>query len=269
MSTQNNDFLTKLSKNLTLRIPIYCTGYPEDPFILNYCNKYHITQERDDLLLKDKNYSVIKRIGFDAISIWDFRRSAGGYFLNGKHYVDGWGRIFKNNWYSWDGVFKNQAIIDNWKHLKLPSIEDFKLLSGLIKKFEKINLIPVFSLPGLFEKTWQSMGFIFFSKCLRKENFNLIKSIIDFFFDYSMSLLKALQKYDINIFLIADDLGYKKRLFINESLWSNLFFEKYQRIIKQVHLIQRNKSKIILHSDGDLSEIFEDIIKSGVDALHP
>ena len=267
MNDHNNSFLAVLSKTSVKRIPIYCTGYPKPPFISNYCEMYNIPRKSNDLRLMDNNYSVIQRIGFDAISIWDFRRSPGGYYINDNQYVDGWGRIYRNNWYSWNGVFKSQVVIDNWKYLKLPSSKDLKLLQIALKGFKKLNLIAVLSLPGLFEKTWQSMGFVYFSQCLRKGQFSLLETIIEFFFNYTLRLLKILQQYNIDIFIIADDLGYKNRVFIKETLWRRLFFSKYQAIIQQAHQKHDKNGSIILHSDGDITTMMDVFIELGFDAI--
>ncbi|MBY8982482.1 MAG: hypothetical protein KGD57_06020, partial [Candidatus Lokiarchaeota archaeon] len=106
MINENSDFIKSLMKIKTDNISVYCTGFPEENFMNIYQKKYNIYSDRNkDFFLKKKDYSLIKNIGFNAISIWDFRRGEGGYFLknqNNKLKVDGWGRIYKNNWYTWD-----------------------------------------------------------------------------------------------------------------------------------------------------------------------
>lgn len=267
MSEFNKDVFDLLSKTKREVIPLYCTGYPEYSFIKNYCKEYNLQENVNDFLLKEKNYSIIKRIGFDAISIWDFRRGSGGFNINEGRYVDGWGRIYKNNWYSWDGIFKNEAIVDSWEHLKLPSHEDLNLLKNAVDNFKKVNLFPIFSLPGLFEKTWQSMGLIFFAKCIRKNKFEFIEKVIHYFSNYLITLLKTLQKYRITTYLIADDMGYKNRAFISKSLWIKLFFNQYQEILEIAHQSKKADNKIILHSDGYISDLIDTLIELGFDAI--
>ncbi|MBY8982971.1 MAG: hypothetical protein KGD57_08485, partial [Candidatus Lokiarchaeota archaeon] len=202
---------------------------------------------------------------FNAISIWDFRRGEGGYFLknqNNKLKVDGWGRIYKNNWYTWDGVFKNEKILDNWKYLRLPSNDNLIKLDSFLKNIgDDINL--VLSLPGLFEKTWQSMGFVYFSKCLRN-NIEFIKKTILFFYLYLKKLILLLQKAGASIFLIADDLGYNNRLFIQKKIFEQLFYEKYTEIVDLIH---NKKNLAIIHSDGYISNLVDLFIQIGFDGL--
>ena len=59
-------------------------------------------------------------MGFNAISIWDFRKGETDYYTenrNNINKIDAWGRIYKNKWYTWDGVFKNEKIKNSFAAL--------------------------------------------------------------------------------------------------------------------------------------------------------
>ncbi|MFW9828539.1 MAG: uroporphyrinogen decarboxylase family protein [Candidatus Thorarchaeota archaeon] len=267
MSLHNINFLKALSKEIPTEIPLYCTGYPEIEFIENYIKQYDLKINENILLLNNKNYSIIKKMGFDAVSLWDYRRGEGGFFLENNRKVDSWGRIYSGEWYLWDGVFKSEDIISEWNHLNFPSQEKLlELKSFLIK--DKNDLEYVISLPGLFEKTWQSMGFYYFSKCLKK-NQKLIEFTIDYFYNYLKELIIRLQNTGAYIFLVADDFGYKNRIFIPKEILIKLFFERYRRIVELIH---RKNQFVILHSDGyisDLIEYFIDLEFDAVQSLEP
>ncbi|MFX1277375.1 MAG: uroporphyrinogen decarboxylase family protein [Promethearchaeota archaeon] len=262
MSLNKGNFTRVLSREATTEIPLYCTGYPEMDFIDNYIKKYNLRIKNDNRLLNNKNYNIIKQMGFDAISLWDFRRGEGGFDLDQHKRVDGWGRIYYGDWYSWEGIFKNEKTISEWKHLILPSNEKFSKLKEFLKKSD-IELEYVISLPGLFEKTWQSMGFYHFAKSIKK-NQKLIEIVIDFFFNYLNKLIIKLQKYGAKIFLIADDYGYKNRTFIPKETWIEFFFNKYNVIIDLIH---KRKDYIILHSDGYISDMMDIFVDLGFDAI--
>jgi uroporphyrinogen decarboxylase len=262
MSHHKSNFIKALSKEPTREIPIYCTGYPESQFIDNYITQYNLKVEKNNLILNDKNYSIIKLIGFDAISLWDFRRGKGGFVHNDQIRVDGWGRLYKGNWYMWDGVFKNEEMIENWEHLNLPSEENFINLRNFLDRTNN-NFEFAISLPGLFEKTWQSMGLKFFAKCLKK-NVEFINRVLSFFSNYLKTLIKAIQLTGATTFLIADDIGYKKRTFIPKEIWRKLFFEEYKEII---HMIHQKTHYVILHSDGYISDMISTFIDLGFDAI--
>lgn len=263
MGQLETDFIKVLKRKATSIVPLYCPGYPEIEFLNKYIDLYKVDVKPSDLTLNQKNLEVIKRIGFDALSLWEFRRGKGGYQVNEQIRVDGWGRVYKDDWYLWDGVFKDENTIDNWEHLQPPSNEDLALLEKMLPKIKK-RLDIVLSLPGLFEKTWQSMGFIYFSKCLKNENFSLIYSVIDFFSEYLKKLISILNKVGVDLFLVADDCGYKKNEFISVKLWKKLFFEHYQEIVTSIH---NRKNLIILHSDGYISNLMEIFVEIGFDAI--
>ena len=274
MRKSNNPFLDTLNKQRIQNFPVYCTGYPEIDFLNNYVQKYEITPEFDEkFVLNGKNFSVIIKMGFDALSLWDFRRGKGGYIVDKEKNlrVDGWGRIYKNEWYSWDGVFKDYETLENWAHLNLPSQSEFKKLKKFLHTMEQEQeLYIVLSLPGLFEKTWQSIGFIHFSKLLKNKDLDFIKEVASFFSNYVQSLIKALQAVGASIFLIADDIGYKKRLFIPKELWKKLFTDEYKAIIELIH--SKKDGKVIIHSDGyitDMVGVFIELGFDGIQSLEP
>jgi len=262
MYTHKSDFFKVLSKEPTTHIPIYCTGYPDLEFIDNYVNKYPLKINRNEMELNLKNYNIIEQMGFDGISLWDFRRGEGSYSLDDQKRVDGWGRIYKGEWYLWDGVFRNEKILQEWEHLTLPSKEKLMILKDFLRRASK-DLDYAISLPGLFEKTWQSMGFYYFSKCLRK-NIEFVKTVISYFSNYIKKLIEILQNAGTQIFLVADDIGYRNRTFIPKNIWKELFFKEYREIINIIH--SRNH-KIIIHSDGYISDMIEDFIDLGFDGV--
>jgi hypothetical protein len=268
MVDPSTNFMRVLSGDLTSSIPLYCTGYPDSEFISRFKTQYPLTSNNNELYLNDLDYSLISSMGFDAISLWGFRRGKGGYYISDDIYVDGWGRKKnKNNWYLWDGIFKTKSVIDSWNNLNLPSRKNFETLSKILHK-TKNTIELVLSLPGLFEKTWQSMGFTFFSKMLKK-NIEFITYVTNFFLNYLKKLTSELLKNGSVFFLIADDCGYKNRSFIPTSVWKQIFFKPYKDIL---HLIHEGKGKVILHSDGyitDLIPIFIDLGFDGLQSLEP
>jgi uroporphyrinogen decarboxylase len=66
--------------------------------------------------------------------------------------------------------------------------------------------------------------------------------------------------------LLWDDYGFKNGLFMRPELYRKYIFPWIKRICDAAH---KRDCKIMLHSDGDLYEIFEDIINCGVDVINP
>ncbi|MFW9970640.1 MAG: uroporphyrinogen decarboxylase family protein [Candidatus Odinarchaeota archaeon] len=263
MHKHKSDFFQALSGELPSQVPLYCTGYPELEFIEQYVHQYNLKVDQTNLILNHKNYHIIEQMRFDAISLWEFRRGEGGYKLEKDIRVDGWGRIYKKDWYMWDGVFKNIKIIQDWEHLKFPSKVNLNSLKDFLNN-SLSNLEFILSLPGLFEKTWQSMGFSYFAKSLKRNNYKFIEAVTLFFSDYVKRLIKLLQEAGAKIFLIADDYGYKKRTFIRKEQWCKLFYKEYEEIIDLIH---KQNQKVIIHSDGYISDMIATFIDLGFDGV--
>lgn len=66
------------------------------------------------------------------------------------------------------------------------------------------------------------------------------------------------------MFLFADDCGYKNREFIPKDLWKSLFLDSYCHLVKSIH---DKKQKVIIHSDGFISNYLETFIEIGFDAV--
>ena len=65
---------------------------------------------------------------------------------------------------------------------------------------------------------------------------------------------------------MCDDYGYKGGPFMSPLNYRKYVFPWLKRICDTAH---KGGLKFILHSCGDIEKIFEDIIKCGVDAVHP
>ncbi|MBD3194221.1 MAG: hypothetical protein GF317_04145 [Candidatus Lokiarchaeota archaeon] len=262
-----NKFEKKLIPNNLEYVPLYCTGFPYKEFLNTYVNFYSIESDNNDkLILYGKDFSLIKNMGFEAFSLWDFRRkktTTHASIQNIREYVDEWGRIYKGDWYSWNGAFSDITILNSWDRLKLPTQKAMKKLHTFLNSIPKNNSAIV-SIPGLFEKTWQSIGFIKFSKAIRNRDDTLIDEVATFFLDYLKRLTQLLHTNGAFLFLVADDLGYKNRLFLPKRVWNKYFKQKYKEIVELIHGID---GRVILHSDGYISEMIPTFIDIGFDAV--
>lgn len=72
-------------------------------------------------------------------------------------------------------------------------------------------------------------------------------------------------KTDIDGFMLMDDWGSQTDLLISPGLWREIFKPMYKDYVDIAH---RYNKKILMHSDGQISKIFSDIIELGVDAIN-
>ncbi len=216
-------------------------------------------------------YKFFSKVGIDLVlsyvSLFPRKMFRGGY-------IDEYGRIMKYE-YANDktmilayhgGHFKSFEDYESWEPPD-PNLKSRmgQFLSG--RNIQKEINDEVFSIPStgaLMECSWEGFGIETFSRILGNEK--QIKRIFDDRGSFTLELIKILAENDAQMVLLWDDYGFKNGLFMRPSLYRKYIFPWIKKICDTAH---KNDCKILLHSDGDLLEIFEDIINCGVDAIHP
>jgi uroporphyrinogen decarboxylase len=67
-------------------------------------------------------------------------------------------------------------------------------------------------------------------------------------------------------FQICEDLACKHGLMFNPQFLRRVFFPRLRELCEIIHAAGL---KVILHTDGDVSEVLDDIVDAGVDGLNP
>ena len=239
------------------------------------------------------NYTIMKHYGIDTTMgrgykmIYEFSRRIGIDLVlsmvslfprrstkDRKGFIDEYGRIMKSEYYKdgtliygyYGGHLKSFEDYDNWEkpdpYLKT-RVEQFLL--G--RKFQEEMKDKIFSIPAtgcLMEVTWEAFGLETFSRILAKQK--QVKKVFDTNGNFTLELVKILAENDAKIVLLWDDYGFKNGLFMSPDNYRKYVFPWLKRICDAAH---KRDCKIFLHSDGDLLEIFEDIVNCGVDAINP
>lgn len=164
------------------------------------------------------------------------------------------------------GHFKNFEDYESWEQPD-PNLKGRldQFLNG--RKVQKYMNDEVFSIPAtgsLMECTWEGFGLESFSRLLGRSK--EIKKVFDDRGSFTLEIVKILAENDAQMILLWDDYGFKNGLFMRPSLYQKFIFPWLKQICDAAH---KQDCKIMLHSDGDLTEIFEDIINCGVDVINP
>ena len=83
--------------------------------------------------------------------------------------------------------------------------------------------------------------------------------------EFNMRNLELLCESDIDGISVSDDWGSQQNLLISPKLWREMFkplYADYCRVTKAVG------KYFFMHSDGNISSIYPDLIEIGVDALN-
>lgn len=118
----------------------------------------------------------------------------------------------------------------------------------------------------LFSGMWRVMGLESFSIACY-ENPSLIKAIAERMGALSVEIVKnVLQRDWVGAIWIGDDMAYTTSLMVSPDFMRTYVFPYYRRF---GDLCKQYNKPLILHSDGNFTAVYEDLIECGVQAVHP
>lgn len=148
--------------------------------------------------------------------------------------------------------------------LRLPEKVN-RAFSRLHKKYGDSYFIFGFCSYGLFENTWQPLGFERFAVAARKER-GFLRRMIGFLTDLYCLLLEAMADAGLPGVIYTDDLAYRTGPMLNPRTIEELYGDSYRRIVETAH---HAGMKIIMHSCGNTTSLLPWIADCGFDGVHP
>ncbi len=157
---------------------------------------------------------------------------------------------------------------DQWVEEKSPMFE--KSIKNIAKFTKNLTseygdkIYPIsYAAPGIWENSWQPIGFVEFTKLVYK-NKKFVKRIIDFHTEFYLRYLEAVCDSGAEIVLGGDDVGQKTGPLMNPKTFDELYGESYRKITELVH---RKNKKIIWHSCGKIYKFLDYFMDWGFDGI--
>lgn len=219
----------------------------------------------------DRTAAAVK-MGYDAawvmhVPIWRFRDSKISEDIYGRYYdivLDDRGNIatpvYKGglitspaDWKAWD----KKAI------LRLPEKAN-RIYARIQKDYgDRIAVFASF-LFGVFENTWQPLGFERFAVALRRER-EFIKRMIKFYEDHYCLMIEAWADAGVPGAVYSDDMAYRSGPMLNPRLMDELYGDSFRRITETAHAAGM---KMVVHTDGMVYPLLEWFADCGFDGVH-
>ena len=118
----------------------------------------------------------------------------------------------------------------------------------------------------IFTATWMLMGFNNFS-ILIHDDINLVKKVIERVGEIQYEVFRqVINMENVEAYWVVDDIAYTEGLMLSREFFANNLFPWYK---KMGDICKSKDIAFIFHSDGDLTEILDDLIECGFTALHP
>jgi len=119
---------------------------------------------------------------------------------------------------------------------------------------------------GIFERAWMLMGMEHFSFCLVDQP-DLVQAVIQRVGRlYVDTMARAARYPGVECIWLSDDLAHRGGLLVSPEILRRLVFPFYREL---ADICRRHKLLFIMHTDGKLWEIMDDVLDIGFQALHP
>lgn len=198
-------------------------------------------------------------------------RVRGNQYMVGE-YTDAWGCVFQSVHAGVIGEVKKPLIADisDWRSVKppyeiLPNTEDSAARDAVNRFCAGTDL---FVKTSCFPRPWERYQFIrgtensLMDVMMPEEGAGKLLQCIHEFF------LKELEFWvttDIDAVFFMDDWGSQTQLLIPPAVWRELFKPLYRDYCDLAHA---SGKFVFMHSDGFISEIYDDLIEIGVNAIN-
>jgi len=119
---------------------------------------------------------------------------------------------------------------------------------------------------GIFTRTWMLMGFENFCMALT-ENPAFIKKMFDKIGSIQCAVLRKVVKMNkVGAFWYGDDLAYTEGLMVSPGTYRQYLFPWLEELFGIAH---GAGMPVAMHTDGDVRLLIDDLVKIGLNALHP
>jgi uroporphyrinogen decarboxylase len=97
-------------------------------------------------------------------------------------------------------------------------------------------------------------------------NPEFVHSLLDAICEYNLAQIDKALEYDIDAVYFGDDWGQQHGLIMGYDLWKEFIFPQLKRMYQHV----RDAGKMVMiHSCGDVDELFDDLISIGLNSFNP
>ncbi|MCC5831123.1 MAG: hypothetical protein JJU36_16910 [Phycisphaeraceae bacterium] len=181
--------------------------------------------------------------------------------------IDDWGCVFENIIPGVHGEVK-QPLLDDWSAMGgiQPPEELLEVDVDVVNAFCRASNQFVFA--SGWGRLFERMQFLRGSENLlmdiaeQSTEFFELLDLVDAFF------LRQYQQWartEVDALVLMDDWGGQQSLLIAPAVWRAIFKPRYAAYAAIAH---ESGKKFFMHSDGHISEIFEDLVEIGVDAIN-
>ena len=258
-------FLTALRGGIPDRVPLFETHF-RLPFICELLGPdvcpYHNV---------DDEVAMARATGLDAV--WSAVLGVTSFSniqLHGERYQDEWGTWYGSDENSWPGSWMENTVVNSradWDALEIP---DPHLPARMAQPARAVELVDgelavVGAVRGPFSGAWMAAGMVNMSNWVYRDP-ALLDDILREMARWSTEIGLHLIETGVDAVMIHDDWGMNMGMMIKPEQWRQYVLPHIKR---QVTTLADAGVPVILHSDGNLNVIMDDIAAMPISGFNP
>ena len=214
----------------------------------------------------EEPFDIIDKLDLDAVVVKpDYKKE----FISEKVYYDEWGikRQITNETIA-PTIESPAQNISEYKNIRFPDPHGshrFQTLEKAIKRFGDRKAV-ILNIRDVFSDIRDLFGYenTLISMIRDPENFC---GLLDLIIDYNLELARiACRDYGITILVTTDDIAYPSGLMFSPQMYFSMLAPRFEALIRGFKDLG---CYCIKHCDGNILDVLEHWIESGIDALHP
>jgi uroporphyrinogen decarboxylase len=185
-------------------------------------------------------------------------------------YQDEWGVTYQNN--GWPIIAQINTPVrsrEDWLNFKMPEVNSpgrLKILKDVIAANESGLAVAAGFLGPFTMMSWYLMDFETLSMSIFMDP-DLVHEMTEVFVGWALEAAKlAFNTGGVDAFHISDDWGGTNGLLISPDHFREFFLKPFEKLVSGMKSFG---IPVIMHNDGNLWEILDDLVATGIDAYHP
>lgn len=222
------------------------------------------------LAFGNQTIRVNHRLGFDGVLLIYWR----GKLVSHNELEDVFGRRFDlvDDGFGNPYMMYRQGLLetpDDWRAYPRPSIAGYARAQGLLYRVwrhtwnDRIAVVP-FVGPGLWENSWQPMGFSQFVVLMRRDP-AFVREVVGYFTSLTTAVIDEYCRAGARVIALGDDLAYRSGPMLSIDQLEDYYGDGYRQLTATAH---RHGARIIIHCCGNTYDLLDKFIEWGFDGAH-
>ncbi len=213
---------------------------------------------------QDDSCRFIEELDIDGIAIWQDRRITP---INDKIFKDEFGviRAYSDEYPSAVGFPVSTP--SDLKNFQMPSPDDDAIYVTLRKALASVSQerLVVGRVRDVFSFPRDTLGFENFLAGFYEEP-ALVDELMCMSIEYSTAVMRNMRSLGVEVIACLDDIADGRGTLISPDMYRAQILPRFCEIVNAAH---ENGLLIVKHTDGDLHDILDDLVGSGIDCLDP